>query len=65
MSPGQILPWQMSLLQLESIQNGPKNLSLKFAQYQVSNSWDNANIDLGYVRLSWGWVGGLKIFDLC
>ena len=29
MSPEQILPWQMSLWQLESVQDGPRNLHLK------------------------------------
>ena len=60
MSPGQILPWQMSLLHLESVQDGSKNLSLKFAQYQASNNWDNADVEL-----SWGWVGVVRIFDTC
>ena len=30
MSPGQLLPEQMSLLQLETVLDGPRNLSLKF-----------------------------------
>ena len=32
MLPGQMLPGQMSLWQLESVQEGPRNLPLKFGQ---------------------------------
>ena len=38
MSPGQLLPEQMSLLQLETVLDGPRNLSLKFGQNWVINS---------------------------
>ena len=37
-SSGQILPEQMSPLQLNSVQDGPRNPSLKFGQNQVSIS---------------------------
>ena len=42
MSPGQMLPGQMSWWQLESVLDVPKNLNLKFGPNQVSNSWDIA-----------------------
>ena len=47
MSPGQILPEQMSMspFQLKSVQDGPRNLSLKFGQNWVSNSWDIPYMD--------------------
>ena len=45
MSPGQILPGQMSTWQLESVQDGPWNLLSKFGQNQVSNSWDITDMD--------------------
>ena len=35
----------MSMLQLESFANVPRNLPLKFHQNWVSNSWDSANIE--------------------
>ena len=35
-----MLPGQMSLWQLESLQDNPRNISLKFGQNRVSNSWD-------------------------
>jgi len=37
---GQMLPWQ-----LESGQDGPRNLPLKFGQNQVNNSWDILDMD--------------------
>ena len=45
MLPGQKLPWQMSPLQLESVQDGPRNLLLKFGQNRVSNSWYIPDMD--------------------
>ena len=53
MLPGQMLPGQISLWQLESIQYGPGNLPLKFGQNRVSNSWDIADIEFV-------WVGGVQ-----
>ena len=38
MLPGQMLPGQMLLRYLKSVQDGPKNLPLKLGQSQVSNS---------------------------
>ena len=63
MSPGQMLPGQISLWQLESVQDGPRNLTLKFGQNRVSNSWDIADIEFLWgptsnyieVRLSLSW----------
>ena len=51
-SPGQMLHGQMSLLLLASVQDGPRNLSLKFRQNRASNSSDNAQIEFVW------WVGG-------
>ena len=45
MLSGQMLPGQMSSWQLESVQNGPRNLLLKFGQNRVSNSWDIPDMD--------------------
>ena len=53
MSPGQMLFGQMSLWQLESVLDVPRNLFLKFHQIRVSNSWDIADIEFAWV----GWVG--------
>ena len=72
MSHGQMLPGPMSIWHLETVQHGPRNLHLKFCQNRFSNSWDITDIEfsvvvvlpLGYVRLSWGWVGVLTISDL-
>ena len=73
---GQMLPGQMSPWQLKSVQDCPRNLHLKFGQNRVSNSWDvdvvefavvvdqshfRVKPNLGYVRLSWGWVGVLTL----
>ena len=44
----------MSPLQLESVQDGPSNLSLKFGQNRVSNSWDIMDIEF-----LWGGVSTL------
>ena len=51
MLPGQILPGQMSLWQLESVLDVPRNLPVKFHQNRVSNSWDIAEIEFLW------WVG--------
>ena len=40
MLPGQMSPWQ-----LESVEEGLRNLPLKFGQNRVSNSWDIVNIE--------------------
>ena len=50
MSPGQMLLGQMSLWHLESVQDGPRNLRLKFCQNRFSNSWDITDIEF-----SGGW----------
>ena len=46
MSPEQMLPGQMSLWQLESVLDVPRNLPLKFHQKRVANNWDIADIDI-------------------
>ena len=48
-----MLPGQMSLWQLESVQDSPRNLRLKFGQNRVSNSWDITDIEFL-------WVGGVN-----
>ena len=45
MSPGQMLPGQMSWWQLQSIVYVPRTLCLKFDPNQASNSWDIADMD--------------------
>ena len=40
-----MLPGQMSLLQLASVKDGPRNLLLKFDYNQVRNSWYNPDMD--------------------
>ena len=45
MPPGQTLPGQISPLQLESVQNGSRNLPLKFGQNGFSNNWDITDIE--------------------
>ena len=45
MSQGQMQDRKMSLWQLESVQDGPRNLTLKFGQNRVSNSWDIADVE--------------------
>ena len=40
-----MLPWQMSLWQLESVLDVPRNLHSQFGKKQVSNSWDIADMD--------------------
>ena len=55
---GQMLPGQMSSWQLESVVDVPRNLSLKFHQNRVSNSWDIADIEFVW----WWWVGCAKSF---
>ena len=47
MSQGQMFPEQMSLGQLASVEDGPRNLSLKFGQ--------NRHYPVGWVA---GWVAG-------
>ena len=54
MSPGQMLPGQMSPWQLESVLDVPWSLSLNFHQNWISNSWDIADIEFVW----WGGVGG-------
>ena len=56
MSSWQMLPGQMSQWQLKSVQDGPRDLTLKFCQNRVSNSWDIANIEF----VSWWVVGGVQ-----
>ena len=61
MSPWQMLPRQMSQWQWQynSVQNGPRNLPLKFGSNRVSNSWDITDIEFLWVV---GWcakVGSL------
>ena len=48
-----MLPGQMSPLQLESVQDGPRNLPLKFGQNRVSNS-----LDIYDIEFVWGgwWI---------
>ena len=40
-----MLPRQLSLLQLKSAQDGPRNLPLEFGQNRVSNNLDIADIE--------------------
>ena len=49
---------QMSPLQIESVQDGPNNLSLKFGQNGASDSWDIADIE--FLVVCGG--GGVKSF---
>ena len=58
MSPWQMLPGQMSLWQLESVQDSHRNLRLKFGQNRVSNSWDITDIEFL-------WVGGVGWGGVC
>ena len=46
MSAGQMLPVIMSPWQLEFVQDGPRNLYLKFGQNWVSKSWNISEIEL-------------------
>ena len=48
-----MLPGQMLLWQLKSVQDSPMNLRLKFRQNRVSNSWDITDIEFV-------WWGGLQ-----
>ena len=48
-----MLPGQMSLWQLESVQDSPRNLYLKFGQNRASNSWNIMDIEF-----LWGGGGG-------
>ena len=45
MSLEQMLPWQMSSWHLASVEDGPRNLSLKFGQNLISNRWDIPDMD--------------------
>ena len=45
MSPGQMLPGQMSPWQLVCVKDGPRNQSLKFGQNRASISRDIADIE--------------------
>ena len=58
MSPGQMLPGQMSPRELKSIQYGPRNLPIKFGQNRVSKSWDIAGIEFSVVVGGGGGGGG-------
>ena len=40
-----MLPWQMSLWELASVKEGPRNLHLKFGQNRVSISWNIPDMD--------------------
>ena len=44
----------MSLWQLEPVQDGPRNLPLKFGKNRVSNSWDIADIE--FLWVGWGYL---------
>ena len=55
MSPGQMLPGQMSPWQLEFFLEVPRNLLLKLHQNLVGNGWDF--VDIEFV---WGGGGGGK-----
>ena len=55
MSPGQMLPGQMLLWQFKSVQDSPRNLSLKFGQNRVSNSWDITDIEFVW-WVAWGGI---------
>ena len=44
-----MLPGQMSLWQLTSVKDGPRNLSLKFGQNRATNSWDITDIEFAVV----------------
>ena len=52
MSQGQMLPYQISPLWLEIVQDGPRDLHLKFGGTRVSNSLDIADIEFVW----WRWV---------
>ena len=41
-----MLAGQMSLWQLESVQDGPRNLPVQFGHTGASKSWNIANIEL-------------------
>ena len=59
-SPGQMLPGQMSLWQLESVLDVPRNLHLKFHQNWVSNSWDIADVEL-WTNVTWANVAWTNV----
>ena len=45
MLPGHMLPGRMSPWQFASVKDCPRNLTLKFDQNRVSNSWNIADMD--------------------
>ena len=49
MLTGQMLSGQMSPWQLDSVEDGPRNLTLKFGQNQRGNSWDIADVEFPVV----------------
>ena len=61
MSPGQMLPGQMSSWQLGYVKDGPRNLSLNVGQNRFSNSWDIADIE--FMVVVGGGGGGVKSFS--
>ena len=79
MSPGQLLPWQMSLWKLLPFEYCPRNLTLNFGQIRASNSleycwhWVCAVVEFecwvvqqshySYIRLSCG-CGWIKVFEI-
>ena len=58
-----MLPGQMSLWQLESVLDVPRNLCLKFHQNRVSNSWDIVDIEFVWLGGEMGWVVFAKSFS--
>ena len=61
-----MLSGQMLLWQLESVQDSPMNLCLKFGQNRVSNSWDIADVEFsvgGWWVVGGGGGGGVKSFS--
>ena len=53
MLPWQMLPGQMSLWQFKYVQDGLRNLPLKFGHNRVSNSWDIADIEFLWGGVVW------------
>ena len=54
-----LLPGEMSLWQVESVQDGSRNLTLEFGQNWISNSWDIADIEFDMEFVVGGGGGGL------
>ena len=48
--------WTNVTVTVKSVQNGLRNLPLKFGQNRVSNSWDIAEIEFVWVGGGWGGV---------